>query len=216
MNYMFRSLALCAIASLSSLASANPPFSPDLIKGGNRWTITFYDDSSPNHNQWATQGICFYYAGTVGTQQRYLWVSDTYPDWNGRATQEGDQIFMHGDFQWPFGTRNGGHDGMEWEITTVGSRNEGFGHWKEWVETSRFGTTIGFGNAKFRRVGKCRRPGFTSTFALALDASQRIERKEDKNGELEVNPMGISEKIILERQEKEENNLQENVSTKSK
>lgn len=180
-------LALASIA-LAGSAQAVPPYSPDLVSGGNRWTITFYDDSSPAHNQWATQGICFYYAGTVGTHQRYVWVSDTYPDWNGRATQEGDQVFMHGDFQWPYGQqRNGGHDGMEWDIVTVSKKNQGAGHWKEWVEDAAYGITIGFGNARFERVGQCQ----IITADEAIKIYAEIERPRDEQGRTLENPMGV-------------------------
>lgn len=183
--------ALCLIASTliaAAPALAGPPHLPDLVRDGNRWTITFYDDSSTGHNQWATQGICFYYAGTAGTHQRYVWVSDTYPDWNGRATQEGDQVFMHGDFQWPYGQqKDGGHDGMEWEIVTAGRANEGAGHWKEWVEDARYGITIGFGNAKFARVGQCQYDSADE----AIEANVEIERPRDEEGRYLENPMGV-------------------------
>lgn len=188
-NKTLRYCLLCFTGAFSTAVFAVPPHLPDLVRDGNRWTITFYDDSGTMHPQWATQGICFYYAGTVGTHQRYIWVSDTYPDWNGRATQEGDQIFMHGDFQWPYGNRDGGHDGMEWEIVTSNPRNEGAGHWKEWVEDGRAGITIGFGNAKFVRVGKC--IDRFLTVADAMEASQYIERPIGNDGEPQPNPMGI-------------------------
>jgi hypothetical protein len=183
-------LALAALAlTTHTSVFADPPHRPDLVSDGNRWTITFYNDASPRHDQWATQGLCFYPAGVVGTHQRYIWVSDTYPDWNGRATQEGDQIFMHGDFQWPYGqVRDGGHDGMEWEIVTMSPRNMGAGHWKEWVEDGRYGITIGFGNARFQRVGKCE----LSTADEALKVYQDIELPRDENGNFLNNPMGVS------------------------
>jgi len=182
------SVALTSLALSSSFqAIAAPPHLPDLVQSGNRWTITFYNDSATTHTQWATQGLCFYYAGTTGTHQRYIWVSDTYPDWNGRATQEGDQIFMHGDFQWPSGKRDGGHDGMEWEIVTMSKKNEGAGHWKEWVEDGRYGRTIGFGNAKFQRVGSCRNTSVDS----ALEHGQTLQLKAGADGELQNNPMGV-------------------------
>ena len=182
-------IAFALVLGVSAAAEAVPPHRPDLVTGGNRWTITFYDDSSPAHTQWATQGLCFYFDGVVGTHQRYRWVSDTYPDWNGRATQEGDQVFMHGDFQWPFGVKDGGHDGMAWEIVTRSRRNEGTGHWKEWVENGAFGWTIGFGNARFERVGKCQ----AGSFSEALEKGQFIERPFNAGGELLTNPMGVSE-----------------------
>lgn len=138
-------------------AQAVPPHLPDLVKGGNRWLITFYDDSSTTHNQWATQGICFFQVATAGTHTRYVWYSDTFPDWNGRATQEGDQIFMHGDY-----AADVGHDGMEWELVTMSYKDEGAGHWKEWREDGSFGNTIGWGNAKLTRVGSCLHADTTS------------------------------------------------------
>lgn len=176
--------------SLSYTASAAPAQGPDLVKAGNRWTITAYDDSSTIHQQWATQGICFYYAGTRGTHQLYYWVSDTFPDWNGRATQEGDQIVMHGDY-----ARNVGHDGMEWELTTMLKNDEGFGHWHEWREDSRYGRTIGFLNTKLKRVGNCRWRG---VLAEAESYSKEIPYKLDKSGYEIVSPMGFS-KPDLER-----------------
>ena len=171
----------------TSPAFANPPHLPDLVQYGNRWTITFFDDSSPLHTQWATQGICFYAAGVTGTHQRYIWVSDTYPDWNGRATQEGDQIFMHGDFRWPFSVINGGHDGMHWDIYNL---KEGAGHWQEWVEDSGYGITIGFGNAKLTRVGACNRIGF-ETSDSAIKTGMQMELPRTAEGKQMVNPMGV-------------------------
>ncbi|MBI3897263.1 MAG: hypothetical protein HY308_03085 [Gammaproteobacteria bacterium] len=173
-------------------AAAVSPHLPDLIGDGNRWTITFYDDSSPTHAQWATQGLCFYNAGVVGTQQRYIWVSDTYPDWNGRATQEGDQIFMFGDFQWPLGKPDVGHDGMEWEVVTRSPANDGAGHWKEWIEDGRYGITVGFGNAKFTRVGRC----LHTTADQALEYGKTLQLRVGADGKLQTNPMGVDVKEL--------------------
>lgn len=186
--YGLTTITLFISASLvTTIASAIPPYHPDLVAEGNLWRITDYLDQTPGHAQAATQGLCFFYAGTVGTHQRYTWVSNTYPDWNGRATQEGDQIFMHGDFKWPFGQDvDGGHDGMEWEIVTMSRRNEGAGHWKEWVEDAMFGQTIVFANAKFTRVGKCD----YHTAEEALEANKFIEPKRDAQGRI-LSPMGV-------------------------
>ncbi len=163
--------ALVAATTLSAswTALAVPPHMPDLVKDGNRWLITFYNDSSAKHNRWATQGLCFFRVATVGTHTRYVWYSDTFPNWNGWATQEGDQIFMHGDY-----ARNQGHDGMEWEIVTNSPRNEGAGHWKEWRENIGFGRTIGFGNAKFVRVGKCRHHRTVSVVEAEMEKEVKI------------------------------------------
>lgn len=182
-------LTLSALTLTASAAVvADPPHRPDLVSDGNRWTITGYFDNSPGHAQAATQGICFYPAGVSGTHQLYTWVSDTYPDWNGRAAQEGDQVFMHGDFQWPYGvTRDGGHDSMEWEIVTVSPKNEGAGHWREWIEDGGFGITIGFGNAKLQRVGKCKH----ASAEEALAAARELELPRDEQGNYLYNPLGV-------------------------
>jgi len=161
--------AFMALALGTSAAHSQGLFKPDLVQLGNRWTITFFNDAAPGHDQWATQGICFRYAGIVGTHQRYIWWSDTYPDWNGRATQEGDEIVMHGDY-----AKDVGHDGMKWEITASSPKNEGGGHWWEWREDGGYGSTIGFGNARLQRVGSCRTKFEDShLIPLPLDADGR-------------------------------------------
>lgn len=210
MKTFTRSLAALAgsTALLTAMtATAAAPFSPDLTVGGNRWTITFYNDASPNHDQWATQGICFYKTGVVGTQQRYVWLSDTYPDWNGVAEQEGDQVIMHGDFRWPFGqTKDGGHDGMQWEIVTMNKATEGAGHWHEWIENGGFGLNVGFGNTKFVRVGSCPRLTTTTTNGIEITSTAELQDLElkyeqlpqprDAAGNYLVNPMGVPEKSL--------------------
>lgn len=167
---------LIAVGSLAGAGLAQGLYTPDLVKDGNRWTLTFFDDSSPAHNQWATQGLCFRYAGIVGTHQRYYWWSDTYPDWNGLATQEGDEVTMHGDY-----AKDVGHDGMKWDIVTMSPRNQGAGHWWEWRENGGFGNTIGWGNARLERVGACR---YTYTDAL------HIKLPTDDDGREMATPMG--------------------------
>lgn len=189
------SITIIVLLFFTNSVLANPPYSPGLVSEGNRWTITFYDDSKAAHNQWATQGLCFYNIGDTGTHQRYVWVSDTYPDWNGIATQEGDQIFMHGDFQWLYGQqKDGGHDGMEWQIVTASKTNEGFGHWHEWVQDEKYGMNIGFGNTKLVRVGKCE----IEKADEALEAYMFIERPRDKQGRYLQSPMGVVADITIE------------------
>jgi hypothetical protein len=142
-------ITLPALAfALAAAAYAQPAVpSPELTRGGNLWSITAYDDASPVHTTMATQGICFEFIGVVGTQNRYRWRSTTFPDWNGIASQEGDQVFMHGDY-----AQNVGHDGIMWAIDT---NRSGSGHWTEWRENAAFGNTIVFANATFLRTGTC-------------------------------------------------------------
>jgi hypothetical protein len=165
-----------AAALACGAAHAAVPYSPDLVKSGNRWTITFYNDAAPAHDQWATQGICFRYLGVAGTHQRYVWWSDTYPDWNGMATQEGDEITMHGDY-----AKDVGHDGMKWDIATSSPKSLGTGHWWEWREDGGYGNTIGFGNARLERVGACR---------VAYEEAAYLKLPLDESGREMQTPMG--------------------------
>lgn len=166
---------------ISTAAMATPPYSPDLTSDGNRWEITGYFDNAPGHSQAATQGLCFYDVGASGTHQQYVWVSDTFPDWNGTAVQEGDQIFMYGDFR-----EDRGHDSMMWEIVTASPKNAGAGHWHEWLEDGGFGVTIGFGNAALQRVGRCE----IDDPQEAIETYKSIDYQTDQQGEKIVLPIG--------------------------
>ena len=181
MTTMAKIISASASLLLTSVVTAGPLYSPDLVSDGNRWEITGYYDNAPSHIQAATQGICFYPDGVSGTHQQYLWVSDTFPDWNGRAVQEGDQIFMYGDFR-----DDKGHDSMTWEVVTNSPKNTGAGHWHEWLENGNFGVTVGFGNALLQRVGRCdiEKP------EEALKAYQNIDYPRDEKGEIIYLPAG--------------------------
>jgi len=60
MNIIKKHMKLIAIGSLllSSTAQANSS-KPNMFDNGNKWHITFYNDSTSNHAQWATQEIYF-------------------------------------------------------------------------------------------------------------------------------------------------------------
>lgn len=156
-------------ALVATTATAQAP-APNVFDGGNRWLITYYNDCDKAHSQWATQGICFLPykpCGACGIQG--AWYSDTFPDWNGRYVQEGDRILMHGDY-----ANNVGHDGMVIDLFAGTSpRDEGAGQWTEWRETGTFGTTIGFGNTRLRRVGRCQLPSGTD---LSRMSQQEVEK----------------------------------------
>lgn len=175
-NSIFVSFALI----FSNLTQAEPPHTPDLINPGAYWSVTFYNDASPAHALGGTQTLCFFPAGVAGTHQRYEWVSDSWPDWNGRATQEGDQVFMFGDYpNHPQGQRNGGHSALQWELVTQNPANMGAGHWQDWYEDATFGVINGFGNAVFQRIGQC-------PYNTALDMLEEHFHGEipvDENGE---------------------------------
>ncbi|HLP41641.1 MAG TPA: hypothetical protein VK465_09055 [Fibrobacteria bacterium] len=177
-------VSLLAIGLAAGASRAQGKYTPDLVKEGDRWTITFHDDSSPVHSQWATQGLCFRYAGIVGTHQRYVWWSDTYPDWNGMATQEGDEVTMHGDY-----AEDVGHDGMKWEIVTSSPKQQGAGHWWEWRENGSYGNTIGWGNARLERVGSCR---------IAFENARYLKVPLDEKGWEMRSPMGNLPELTIQ------------------
>ncbi|MDZ4261801.1 MAG: hypothetical protein U1B30_05655, partial [Pseudomonadota bacterium] len=154
----------------SAAVLAAPPHLPSVYTGGNLWTITAYDDASPAHAQWATQGICFLPPAVTGTHERGYWYSVTFPDWNGIYSQEGDQLFMHGDY-----AKDVGHDGMNINIDTA--RTAG-GHWHEWRENGAFGNTIGFVNATMQRVGSCKSISATQLSALNIPPRYLLDGKE--------------------------------------
>lgn len=155
---------------------------PNVYDDGNRWLITAYNDSSPTHAQMATQGICFLPYAAVGTHIRGFWYSDTFPDWNGVYSQEGDQVFMHGDY-----AADVGHDGIMFEIDTSSRNNQGGGHWTEWRENGAYGNTIVFGNAKLNRVGRCNT--LTPAAILKLQVAPRVL----KNGFPATNPLDLDQ-----------------------
>ena len=182
-----------AALNLSCLAGVQAAPQPDVVTNGNLWSITFFDDSSPAHTQWATQRLCFFTTGTVGTQLAGVWYSPTFFDWNGTWRQEGDQVFMTGDYAGDVNGNAVGHDGVEWQLVTAEKSSEGFGHWKEWRENGRFGQPIGYGNAKLSRLGSCN-PTILDTRdpeaieKLAGEESLKAPRRFRKDGSEAVGP----------------------------
>ena len=179
------------IVGLAGQAVAQVP-SPNVFAGGNRWLITAYDDSSPVHQQWATQGICYLPFVQVGTHIRGVWYSDTYPGWVGRYSQEGDRVLMHGNWGNFIGS-----DGMVIELTEGTSpRDVGGGQWTEWFNFGANGTTVGFLNARLARVGRCPIPvGVDITKLsqaelekLAAELSREAQPRLRKDGKEAVSP----------------------------
>ena len=143
-------LTAAMLLCLSPLANAQPPYNPNLVDGGNKWIIDAYDDSDPNHVALASPGICFEFAGVVGTHQQYTWYSDTFIGWQGTARQEGDQIFMHGVY-----AKGEGRDAIQVRIIIDAPRHGAVGHWQEWRHNGAYGKTVGFSNARMIRNGNC-------------------------------------------------------------
>jgi len=142
---------LAGLLVLSSVASAQPPYRPDMVTGGNKWSFKAYDDASVDHTQLvAAQGICFEYAGISGNHQQYTWYSDTFPGWSGRAVQEGDQIYIHGDF-----AKGAGHSSILMETLVEPPIYGSAGTWQEWRHDGANGTTVKFAKTRALREGNC-------------------------------------------------------------
>ena len=144
-------LFLVGTLGLSSYAFANPPYQPDFVNQGNKWSFKAYDDASPAHTQLvAAQDICFEYNGTSGNHQLYTWYSETFAGWSGRAVQEGDQIFIHGDF-----ANGAGHSSIQLDTLVAPTIYGSAGTWQEWRHDSKNGTTVSFAKTRALREGNC-------------------------------------------------------------
>ena len=202
--------------SMSAVVSADPL--PNVYKEGNLWTITFHNDDSTNHDQWATQRICFlpYTSSTTQSQIKGVWYSTSYPNWHGHYRQEGDSVKMVGNF-W----QGKGNDGMTWDIVSsafntslgVSLRTIGAGHWNEWGDDGRYGPVYGFGNALFQRVGYCKSLSTVSTIKSAdgveeltteLDFDVDIKPRLLKDGSEATHPQQVGQMPLEGSNEYEE------------
>lgn len=139
------------LLAVSSTASAIPPYQPDFVTDGNRWSFKAYDDASIDHTTLVSaQVICFEYAGVVGNHQVYTWYSETFPGWSGRAVQEGDQIFIHGDF-----ADGQGHSSIQLDTLVAPTINGSAGTWQEWKHGGDYGSTVSFAKTRALREGSC-------------------------------------------------------------
>jgi hypothetical protein len=182
MCFTVSALILVTHASVQAM----PPHHPNLVNSGNKWKVTAYVDENQNHAALNSYDICFFRVGDSGTHMRYTWSSTDYRDWNGRAVQEGDQIFMYGDFQ-AGRDRDTGHSAMEWEIVTKNHRNVGTGHMELWVEDGELGRPLGFANVYFKRVGSCQ----YHSVEEALEAGHNLELPVDDQGRYLYDPLGV-------------------------
>lgn len=164
--------AFIVMCLISSIALAQVP-RPNVVDGGNRWRITFYNDPDNTHQQWATQIICFLPYSPVGTSIQGTWYALTFPDWNGQYYQEGDEVKMTGDYD-----QDIGHDHMTLFHTTFDRSRNGrgmaFKDWTEWREDGQFGRIIGWGNTRMTRDGFC--PAPQSARNQLQDVVHKVER----------------------------------------
>lgn len=140
-----------SLLSMSSLSFAVAPYLPDFVKDGNRWSFKAYDDASPDHTTLvAAQVMCFEYAGISGNHQLYTWYSETFPGWSGNAVQEGDQIFIHGDY-----AQGAGHSSIQLDTLVAPTINGSAGTWQEWRHNGANGNTVNFAKTRALREGDC-------------------------------------------------------------
>lgn len=125
-----------------------PAAAPDDQITGSLWRVTAYGDTSPVQASTATQDICLIQEPVEGTNTTGIWFSTTFNEWTGRWRQEGDQVFLIGNF-----FQETGNDSMSWEI--AGGETEAYGHWEEWVEDGGFGAWYFKSNTKAIKVGTC-------------------------------------------------------------
>jgi hypothetical protein len=177
------------VFGLVAEAAAQVP-KPNVFDGGNRWLITAFDDSSSVHQQWATQGICFLPYAVSGTHIRGVWYSDTFPNWNGRYSQEGDLVLMHGNW-----ANFMGSDGMFIDLFAgTTPKDMGGGQWTEWWNFGANGTTVVFGNARLSRVSKCPLPATADTMtqadfeALSAERSRNVSPRLRRDGKAADRP----------------------------
>jgi len=147
---IMKHLKYILIAMMASYNVLAHPPTPNIEDGGNLWEITGYYDNSSDHTQTAMQHICFSPYSVNGTQIWGSWYSTSYAGWDGRYAQEGDQLFLFGDF-----SSDTGHDGMELNIVGSSPDNIATGHWREWFEDGAYGSSQVFVNAKMKRIGSC-------------------------------------------------------------
>jgi hypothetical protein len=179
---------------------------PNVVDGGNRWLITYYNDCDTAHTQWATQGICFLPykpCGACGIQGS--WYSDTYPGWRGRYMQEGDRILMHGNW-----AKFGGSDGIVIDLFAGTSpRDEGAGQWTEWLNSGQVGLPDFFGNTRLRRVGKCQlatnadisRMSQVDMDRMAMELSDRVKPRMRRDGKQAESPTDPEQVPLAEEKE---------------
>jgi hypothetical protein len=111
-------LALAIGLSVSGIASAQAPNNPVGL-----WSVTFYNDNTPNLATMATQNICFVAGGT--------WYGTTFPAWAGRWFQKGNNAAGNGNRVRLDGNYAGGvgNDSAEIDFDNLKIMT---GAWNEW------------------------------------------------------------------------------------
>ena len=110
--------ALVIGLSMAGTAFAQAPNNPVGL-----WSLTFYNDNTPNLAQMATQNICFVANGT--------WYGTTFPAWGGRWFQKGNNAAGNGNRVRIMGNYASGVGNDSAEVDFVNLRLM-TGAWNEW------------------------------------------------------------------------------------
>lgn len=142
MNVSMRILA-CAVLVVALCAAAAPEEAVAQNSPVGLWSVTFYNDATPNLNQMATQRICFLANGT--------WFSTTFPGWAGRWFQRGVNAAGNGDRVRISGNYAGGvgNDSAELDFVHIRLMT---GPWTEWRDGFPF---LVWTRLAATRIGTC-------------------------------------------------------------
>lgn len=156
-------LLLCILfisqSFLSAFADSGATPKPEMYvtgtnKLGNYWLVTFYDDTAPNHPQWAIQGLCFSPLVARGQGWEGKVVSLTFPNWSGTYYTSGGNTWR---IKMNYAPDNAGHfagnDFIGYGLFTehMGS-SAGEAGWNEWRDNFVWNV---WGNVRMQRVGTC-------------------------------------------------------------
>lgn len=149
-------VAVQAVVLCAPAAFAQAPNNPVGL-----WNVQAYFDNTPAINPAGTQNICFLANGT--------WYSPTFPNWNGRWFQKGNNAAGNGDRvrilgNWAFGA---GNDSAELSFINLGLMTGG---WHEW--TDGFGAVLWL-QLVGRRIGTACPPPLSVDSAAVDDSSRR-------------------------------------------
>jgi hypothetical protein len=167
---------LVAAAMFTGITSASAvvPHYPDLVSKGNLWRFTNYNDASFDHNTIFSEPICFEYDSVIGSHLRYRWYVQNFPQINGIASQEGDQITMTGEYPFFNTGKYAYQKSYQFELATQEAKSMGTGHSQILFRSGdrQFGL---FMNLLARRAGKCE--GFNPE--LTPDKLDRVDEESD-------------------------------------
>lgn len=118
-------LLVTAVALVISLSMADTGFAQAPNNPVGLWSLTFYNDNTPALTPMATQNICFVAGGT--------WYSTTFPAWNGRWFQKGNNAAGNGDRVRVLGNWASGFGNDSADLNFIHVRLM-TGSWNEWID----------------------------------------------------------------------------------